>query len=713
VIRLLTFLAVMAAPAGAETARVISGEHPDFTRLVIELPTVADWTVGKTPMGYAFATRSAAQPTYDLSIVWNRIPRTRLQALSPDLDTGALYLTLACRCHLFPFEYRPGMIVLDIKEGLAPAGSTFEQPFEGVAGSPPEPFALFATVSNYNWLNAARAPELTVAVTLPLETGTTSLDPLRDELLEQLSRGAAEGVVDMRLPGKAPKVEPVDHGVLPWAQIRIGEMPGLAVSEDGTAVSMMPDGGACIADDALDLPAWGADRSALDLLVEARSGLFGEFDAIKPEAILHAVRLHLYLGFGAEAAQYAVLLQPENAPVELAIYRSMARLIEGSADPQTPFAGMLACDGTVALWAALAYPRLPEGQGVKTDAILRSFLALPTHLRGSLGPGLAERLRQRGDVEFARIIRDTLARTPYMQPARVALLDAAADLQAGRLDAARAHAEAALAEDGSAEALVALVETHFRSAEPLAPDIAEALRAFQGESEGQAGFDSQRRALVLALALSGQTDAAFADADADGDATADLWQLAHRLAGDDTFLRHAVVSNAGSVPQTSEKTGVAVAERLVGLGFSDAALLWLGGVDSSDPPERRRVAARAELARGDARRAVALLDGLVDLEDEQVRALALVQLGALPAARQAYDAAGMPDEALRLLAWEKDWPQLQSKGDVSWSAAAGAASPMTPVDGGPLARGAALLEDSASARAVLGALLSSVAAPYP
>ena len=55
-IRLLLVLLALATPGQAETARVLSGEHADFTRLAIELPEASAWRVGRTAMGYAFAT---------------------------------------------------------------------------------------------------------------------------------------------------------------------------------------------------------------------------------------------------------------------------------------------------------------------------------------------------------------------------------------------------------------------------------------------------------------------------------------------------------------------------------------------------------------------------------------------------------------------------------------------------------------------------------
>jgi len=729
-------MAGLAAPAHGQTARVISGEHADFTRLVIELPGQAEWTVGRTSMGYAFATAADIPPAYDLSQVWQRIPKTRLQALRADPDSGALLLTLACPCHVFPFEYRPGMIVLDIKDGAAPAGSAFEAPFAAPADAtlPPK-----AGPAGYDWIDLAMTGPAHGApdhVVLPLATGSVSLDPLRDELLEQLSRGAAEGVVDMELPGKPPKV-PAHDGDTPWASIRIGDLPGIAVNDPEAEAGTLPGHGqTCAPDGALALPDWGADRTALDLLVEARSGLYGEFDALDLEAGLRAVRLHLYLGFGAEAAQYARLLQTESLTedqrMDVGLYLSMARLVDGEVDAATPFATMLGCDGPAALWAALAHDRFPAGDSPNTDAILRSFLALPPHLRRTLGPSLADKFLAADDPSAARVVRDAVERVPHIPAAEVALLDATADLQAERPAEARDHAEVALQDgDQSLDSLTLLVEAHLRDMTPLSADIATAVAAFSAELGGD-----RIRTLVLALALSGQPDAAFAALDArmqDKALTSDLWQVMVRLADDNAFLRHAI---GDELPEVGPEVARGVAERLVTLGFADASLAWLAASGLRDPLSLR-LAATAELSRGDAQAALALLGESVAPEDLALKARALVQLGAFAEARAAYTAAGLTEEAERLQTWGGDWaglvpplaeavavldqgPEAPASVELagldpssSGAPPPGGSAPPESEQAGPLARGEALLVESAEARAAIEALLSGVATPTP
>lgn len=699
-IRVLLLLLALASPARAEEARVMSGEHADFTRLVIELPEPGDWRVGRTAMGYAFATAGEAQPGYDLSDVWRRIPRSRLQALRVDPDTGALTLTLACLCHVLPFEYQPGMIVLDIRNGPAPEGSAFERPFADIvpaAGGPP----LAEVPLVYDW-RAGLPIRPRAEPPLPLVTDGVSLAPLRDALLVELSRGATEGLVDLQLP---PGSEESMAGVLPdGMRIGLGPLPGisLALGEPSAA----PEEN-CLPDGDLALSEWAGDRSALELLVEARSGLYGEFDTLDHAAVLHAIRLHLALGFGAEARQYARLLPAGTEGEALAPLLSMARLVDGDPDPGTPFAAMLDCDGASALWAALAHSSLPAAGAVNVEAIVRSFAALPPHLRRHLGPRLADLLLPR-DAAAARMIRDAMARTPDMAPGQIALADARADLHAGQPEAALDHAERALEEGLPAvEGLVAIVEAHAKALRPLPPDQAEAVLALQRDAGTGPEAARVRRAALLALALSGQTDEAFALAGVEDLALVDLWRVTLALADDSAFLTQAVASPGAVAPEVDPGLAQDIAARVLALGFPDAALAWLGPVRSDRGPEWRVLAARAELARGDARQALTLVSGLADAEALDVRWQAQARLGSLEAAQQTAEAAGLADEVTRLSARRADWPGLAATEASPWAEAAAYAGPSDISATGTLGRGAALLETSVETRAAVEALLSA------
>lgn len=714
--RFLAVLLALAGPAGAETALVYSGEHGAFTRLVVELPAASEWTVGRTPEGYAFAVKEANQPDYDMSRVWQRISRTRAAALQVDPESGALQLSLGCDCHVFPFEYRPGAIVLDIKPGPAPAGSAFEAEFQGVQDlASAAPSATEGESATYNWLNVPQQPAAQPRedFPLPLPTGEVSLDPLRDALLEQIARGAADGIVDMGSPNPAKSSDKPTQGDLPWANVLLGENPGILVTDPDAFVAGARPSGSCADDKLLDVASWGGEGSLLDLLAAARSDIYGEFDIADPDVVLTSVRSHLYLGFGAEATQIAGLADTRQEDEAMALYRSMARIVDGETDPATPFATMLDCDGPAALWAALARDRLPSGPGVNRDAILRSFLALPPHLRAHFGSGLAEKFLALDDTDAVRTIRDAMKRTPNINAATVALLDATSELHQGNSDVARAHAEEAVSLEGNApEALVTLVEAHFDTLEPIGPEVAEALIAGRREIGDTALGAEVDRAIVLSLALSGQTKAALEYEAAKDDTLSDLWRIVHERAPDDEFLRHAVLSAGTRPPEVPPELNLKVSRRLLTLGFPDASLSWLGPVAPTDAPDRRFAAAEALLDTGDPTAAVDLLEGLAGPEVAAIRAEALLASGDLTAAREALAATGQSDAASRTSLWQEDWSSLYPTTPEVWQSAAELTQPIEPdADAGPLGRGTQAVESSAAARAAIEALLGSVAQP--
>lgn len=708
-IRALLLLLALAVQAQAQPARVLSGEHADFTRLVIELPAGTEWSVGRTQNGYAFALRAESQPDYDLATVWQRIPRARLADLVVDPTSGALSLILGCDCHVFPFEYGAGIVVLDIKEGPAPEGSAFETAFLGTAIAPPAPDTALA----YDWLaDRATSPVADFVLPLPLDTGSVSLDPLRDELLEQIAKGAADGVVDMELPGKPLKQPSVDHAELPWSHIRIGEDPGITVTNPGALIADDAVSPSCADPKLVDLATWGDDLLPHDLLVAARGGLYGEFDLPDESSVLRSTRQLLYLGFGVEARQHLAMLDDGSARDLAPLYRSMSHLVDGETDPLSPFAEMLECEGPTALWAALAHDRFPPGPAVNRDAILQAFLALPAHLRRHLGSSLAERFLARDDAEAVRIVRDAMERSPDVDQGTVALIDAKASLQDGDADTALAHAETAVALDGDrAENLVALVETHFQKLQPMDPQIADALLAIRGETEGGEVGAEVDRAIVMALALSDQSQAAL-DADPAPSVLSDLWEVIEARAADDDFLRQAVLSADAPRPDVAVDIARAVADRLLALGFPDAALVWLGRVAASDPADMRMTAAKAQLGRRDARAALALLDGVTDPEAEAVRANALLLLGDLPAAQSALSRAGDGETASRVGLWEGNWSGLAPASAASWQATADLAQPLPDAKTtGLLGRGSQTVEASLAARDAIEALLADVPPP--
>lgn len=126
----------VATAAAAEVARVVGGEHADFTRLVVEARQAGDWRLGRAVDGYELQM-AAAVTAYDVTRAFEKIPKDRITAVWRDPDSGRLRFSLACACHAIAFEFRPGIVVIDIRSGPPPE-SSFEQPLDPETSLPPE-----------------------------------------------------------------------------------------------------------------------------------------------------------------------------------------------------------------------------------------------------------------------------------------------------------------------------------------------------------------------------------------------------------------------------------------------------------------------------------------------------------------------------------------------------------------------------------------------
>ena len=707
-------------PALAEVARVTSGEHSDFTRIVVEAEGQGDWRFGRSPDGYELELGPDVGG-FDLTDAFGRIPRSRVTSLWRDTDTGRLRFSLACACHAIAFEFRPGIVVIDIRSGPPPAGSAFETRLEAEtpADTPAAPPVLTAqpvspAVNGYDWIELARETSTRAAGRdLPLPTGDVSLAPLRDALLAQISRGVAEGVIDVaeKLPPARSPAGTVDGAL--WGRISIGEMPGLRVgSANDSSEALSAGGDSCISDAALDVANWGLAGPVPAQIGLGRSGLLTEFDTPVPEAILRAAKLHIYMGFGAEARQYLQLLDGRRAG-HVALLDALARIVDEEPVAASPFEGQESCNTAAALWATLARRGQPMAPMTNKEAVARSFSALPLHLRRYLGPPLVDAFLGVGDDSTARLLRDAILRSPADGLHGVELMDARYQLAEGKDHAAGEIAAGVLADGGQAgpEAVVTLVEAAFRGTRQIDPKVPASVEAFLHDNKGMAIEARLARANVLATAMTGDFAKAFAVLGQSPETFADLWLLAAGDSSDEVFLEQAGRWSVDR-PELAAATARRVAERLLSLGFPDLALQWLGPINAASAEDLRILAATARLALRDAPATIALLDGINSSDAARLRAAATLQLGDAEAAARLMISAGETEEGKRTLTWTQDWTLILSEGPDDWRAPAGLLTPPDlPPAAGPIAHGTQLADESEAAREMIGDLLLAVPSP--
>lgn len=550
---------------------------------------------------------------------------------------------------------------------------------------------------------------------LPHIADEADLQSVRSALLWQLSKGATEGLVEIKNPFRKPESQ--DHPP-PRQQIRIGNSidPAAAERQPGR---MREDGSACFSDDDLAIASWGRPGPVSTGIGPVMSGLLGEFDLPDTAAVAQAARYLLYLGFGAETRQLLTGLHIQSAQKPL--WDAMAHILDLEPEQNRIFDGMEGCDTAAALWAVLAQPGRTETGRVNIPAVLRNFSALPLHLRKHLGPSLAESFLADGDLATSRAIRDAILRSRDDPQPGVNLLAARLDMASGHTKAGKAELEALSLKPGleGIDATIALAQIEAADGGEVSADLTTALEAFFHEARGGTSGPGLREVLAVAYASQNRFGQAFALLPSDAASASVLWERLAYYGNDTAIVENAILSENQVVAALPAATVRHLAKRLTELGFSRAALGWLSEKRMKpDAATDDSVLLRAEaaLADMDGRQALRELAGSASEKAELLRARALTLLQDNTAAAS-YAKTDATDEWAVSARQRQSWPEFASLSpDQPWAGALaliGQHSSSTSetarpenLPEGPLARARLALGESAKARTVLQDLLA-------
>lgn len=716
--------AVLSGPAAAQVVTVKSGEHGDFTRIVLSLPVSGDWRLGRTPDGYEVAI-TQGRPNYDLSDVYRLIKPDRLRSIWADPGTGLLQLGIGCSCHVIPFEFGPSNLVIDIREGSPPVGSSFEVPLAGGgalaalgAVQPPRPKLrpdadepVFPSPT-YDWIAASRPPEpKPMPLPLPLasmaqEATNQTLDAevdmkaFRNLLTTQIGFGATQGVVEMRLatPPEPKADTPPDAE---QARVAISALPGLSIERRQTSEGIMANGQDCPAEDTLNIQDWATADDPASEMAAAKGSLLAEFDAPQSDQISAAARVHLAFGFGAEARN--VLLNVANTFQPDPFLLAMSYLVDGDNSPENPFANMQSCNSNAALWALIAAGEGQPLDGLNGVAVARSAMELPKSLRPVLAPMIVTRLIQEGDPTNAEVVQNALMRVLPDGDPTVKLLEAEIALTEEEPAAAEARLDQIAEGEVTLDALFARVEARFQQGLTLDAGDILAIEAFafeQRTAEREAEFQS---ALAHAYALSGAFEQAFAQASDSFGLQSDVWSTLARSGTDSDVLAFAVSLPAQGRDGLPQAVKDLLAGRLVELGLPNVAV---GFLHDGSPVD---LVAKVNLANGDARSALRALSSELDQTAPDLLAAAYETLGQYETSAEILRDSGQAEDAARLDRWQGKWPTEEETADTPWAELArlaedSSAEPALP----PLRAAEADAERSARTRDGIQALLQSV-----
>jgi hypothetical protein len=456
-------------------ARILSGEHEDFSRLAVILPAQTEWGAERVEGGWRVSFEPQVGPI-DLGRVFDLIPRDRIEAVRQDEADGSLFIASSCDCHLDAFDAGPSVVALDVKDGPDPNGvdagrpaatpPAFSPGTAGVSGlsALPPGLTIRSTAAPVQTLPSAPppapatvpqkgvrpapwpqpSPDLTVEALDRAIAGAS----LEASLREDMRRAAAAGLVDLaedrppasRATKPTPLAEPRAEADAITAEIAAPPRQDDTKDAEGTNAPppgpeknislrtsldpVLPDDGAAAGLD----PCPPADRFAffhgrgtsdalLANLPELRTAIVDEAGALDLAGVRRLTEAWLALGFGAEAAALA-----EDTPLPAPLtqtYDSLARILDfGRDEAPAVWSGMQRCSSAAALWAFLGHTPEPGAPPTNSGALQRAFFSLPTHLRLQIGPDLATLLRLRGLPAAAATIDGNLAvlNAPHARP---------------------------------------------------------------------------------------------------------------------------------------------------------------------------------------------------------------------------------------------------------------------------------------------------------
>lgn len=721
-----------------ETSTVRSGEHDTFTRLTLPIPPDSDWSIDREENSAKLTVKSP-DLQFDTSLAFDRIPRTRLLALSATAPYGELSMRFGCDCELESTLRTDGLLVIDIKDRQSDTvdddGITLPPLHRALGSSRSEsrnadahsPLEQRETGLESNAAIDPTVPGDPSEPEIRLKSPSVGLNISERRLLEQIGRAANQGLLS---PVGIPPDEKKGIVVPPGSSTPYSGPPQIlplnvtaetSVDQGFAGVSDALKGGsrntACISESFVGISEWGDGRSLVEQVADARGAVYGEFDRPDSAAIKQLAKTYLFFGFGAEAS-HALDLMSDNS-LEITFLRTMASILDGETMPSSnPFEDQESCGGETALWSVLAGgspSRARDG-----DEIQQAFARLPDHLRKLLGPDLSQSFAKVGKTEIAASILRSMDRVGDGEIPGKDFADAIVRKSSGDVSDAIRKLDRVVEKnsDYSPQALIELIDIHWLERKPTTPAITELAEAYETELKTSSVGPDMRRALVYSLSLNGRFEDALQTVERitrrDGseaglDAKLAVMDAMVDNAADPSFLKYALANRNDIAQHGSAVLRSKSARRLLALGFPQAALDTLATEAKPADEDVMLMRAQAAIALGQPHRAMVELLSVSSNEAQELRAKAMQTYGDYRLAGQTLMNTGNAAEASRWL-WLADAPEMISVDEPSYYTQLAEAtdqlvqSPDDTTDLPPLTNAQALLEESRSARETIDQL---------
>lgn len=595
----------LATPVAAEILKVRSGEHSSFTRLAIDLQVANQWEIFRNGVETQLVF-SSAEVHFDISSVFDRISKDRISQIMSSERT--LKVHTACSCKVIAHLEGAKMLVLDFTS-------------EPDVNSPPP---AIDPLGNSVLTAPIPAPQISRFLEFDVseDSGQTdsTVDSAQERLLASLSTSVSQGLVqiDPTAPSQ-PKLtsDPLETRQHP--QVQLSTTTGIqnsALQARGNRNDLaMPT--QCPEAESIDPATWavGADfSSGLALLRDTYPS-----DRMTPDLgkTTRLAKHYLHFGLATEAIQ---LLLPFRNHEEVRDLLHLAALFENDHSATSrPLAQYLGCEGAAGLWGYLEEQDKYRLTPIDPQSVQSAYLDLPNSLKEIIGPKLVQKFRQMNLDQIADIIGRIENRTVQGNSLSTAPPRIVEKIAATQVATSGSELLASLQNDLSGS------PDNRRKRLPE-QDESELLQSFSFELRNDQNRIVLEEAVILALAKSGQFDAAFNALDTRAEPGENEERLHEQVeqqliatATDLMFMKH-IFDRVSRGILLADSNVYPASKRLIKLGFSEVARKLLSKGNSTTQTDERRVL-RAELfvAEGNYQEAYAELLGLESARAHQLQ----------------------------------------------------------------------------------------------
>lgn len=716
--------------AQAATIELRTGDHPDFSRLVLTQIAPDAWRLGRSGDGYIFASGNAADK-FDLAEAFVKMGHQRILSLA-DLGHGQLSIQPAPNVHAQAFVLSTGEIVVDLIKGTPPDQSRFELPFEDKAPADeiveipvdlPLPIkeVLPPIEVNLPVLLDERSDNVKPFDVVGVDLASERVEATRSEVLNAIARAAAQGLVQadtsptdevVEALQPDPQNEPTEVGRIlePDLSAHMRVSTSEAATTSNSVENLTPAGNMCVDGDLLDLSVWGTDNTSVSSISVLLGQAVGEFDLPVSDKVDALQKAYIYLGFGAEAVAtanaFGLQLTVESALI--------ASILDNRQLPETKWIeDQATCDTPAAMWAILASQRSFGSLKPNITAAIRSFVRLPPHLQAIFGPMLLDRFNAAGELDAAALIDNALGHPSSeteLERARAEMAIADGDLDEGT-DKLR---EIAQSNDPVApDAVAALLSAQLAAGLPVDPadiDAAESLGfELRGTEQGtkltllairsMVATADFRRARATLIRVEGWNKSTPQNIPAEWTNFYAVLTQSGSLAD---FLLYTIGSERFYADARENRSQLTeTAKRLLSYGLDQNAREVLD-LDAGVPDRPQRlIYAEIAIAQSKGRIALGYLAGLEGRDVDVLRAKGLELDGDSEAAIKLYGQLGMTNHALRAAWASGNWELLPRQSGAAQSDFADRVATKSGTSGVTLAAGQSTILESQALRTIL------------